>query len=391
MRKGKYFGIILAFVLVVSLVVSLVAGACAPAAVPGEEAAEEIAELEDELATEKAKVGDLEDEVADLEKEIAELRKPAEVYKMRMQHSWGAAENHFFEQYCDVVRELTGGRIDITAFSDGEIVTWDELSDAVAAGVLDMGHTHPDYYEGVVPEGFLESAPYLWRTLDEEMAVIFRYGIGDIYAEALEEVFDYHVLGFQADDCGALMFTREINSLADMEGAVINVLDPTASILAELAGSSATYMGPEEIYTSLALGVLDGVEYGGAKAMGDMGFHEVAKYFLVPRHQIAYFPFYFINMDLWNELPDDLQVILREAVNANGIYMRAFYAEGEIKSLAMMKEAGVTVCTLPEEDVEAIFQGALKWLEEDYAAMSPRCERAANICLEALKDFGRID
>jgi len=313
------------------------------------------------------------------------------VYKLRMQHSWGAAENHFFEQYCDIIREMSGGRIDITAFSDGEIVSWDELSDAVAAGVLDMGHTHPDYYEGVVPEGFLESTPYLWRTLDEEMAVIYEYGIGDIYAEGLEEVFGYHVIEFQPDDYGALMFTREIKSLADMKGAVINVLDPYASILAELAGASATYMGPEEIYTSLALGVLDGVEYGGAKAMGDMGFHEVAKYFVEPHHQISWFPFYFINVDLWNELPADLQAILREGVRANGIYMRAFYAEGEAESLMMMREAGVKVCTLPDEDVEAIFQKALEWLEEDYAAMSPRCEKAANICLEALKTFGRID
>ena len=29
--------------------------------------------------------------------------------------------------------------------------------------------------------------------------------------------------------------------------------------------------------------------------------------------------------------------------------------------------------------------------EEDYAAMSPRCAKAANICFEALKTFGRID
>jgi len=376
-------GVCLALMLVVPLIAS-----CAGSAPP--EGAE--AEQEAKLAAEKAKVASLEDEVADLEDEIAGLRAPAEVYEMRLQHSWGAAENHFFEQYRDVVRELTGGRIDITVFSDGELVSWDELSDAVASGTIDMGHTHPDYYEGVVPEGFLESAPYLWRTLDEEIAVIYEYGIADIYREGLEEVFGYHVIGFEPDDWGALMFTKEIKSLSDMEGCVIQILDPTATILHDLAGASATYLGPEEIYTALATGVLDGVEYGGAKAMSEMGFHEVAKYFVEPHHQIAYFPFYFINMDLWNELPDDLQAILREAVNANGIYMRAFYAEGEAKALAMMqKEAGVTVCTLPDEDVEAIFQEALKWLENDYAAMSPRCERAANICLEALRDFGRID
>jgi TRAP-type C4-dicarboxylate transport system substrate-binding protein len=316
---------------------------------------------------------------------------PAKVYELRMQHSWGAAENHFFQQYADIVEEMTDGRIKIAVFSDGEIVTWDELSDAVASGVLDMGHTHPDYYEGVVPEGFLESAPYLWRTLDEEMAVIYEYGVGDIYTEALEETFGYHVIGFQPDDFGALMFTKEINSLADMEGCVINVLDPTASILAELAGASATYMGPEEIYTALATGVLDAVEYGGAKAMSEMGFHDVAKYFVEPHHQIAYFPFYFINADLWDELPADLQAILEQAVYANAVYMRAFYAEGEQKALAMMKGTGVKVCTLPDEDVEAIFQKALEWLENDYASISPRCARAADACLEALRDFGRID
>jgi len=317
---------------------------------------------------------------------------PAKVYELRMQHSWGAAENHFFEQYADIVEEMSGGRIKIAVFSDGEIVTWDELSDAVAAGVLDIGHTHPDYYEGVVPEGFLEAAPYLWRTLDEEIAVIYKYGVGDIYAEALEETFGYHVLGFQADDVGALMFTRPISSLADMEGAVINVLDPYASILADLAGASATYMGPEEIYTALATGVLDGVEYGGAKAMSDMGFHEVAKYFVEPHHQISWFPFYFINQDLYDELPADLQAILKQAVFANSIYMRAFYAAEEVKALAMMQEtAGVTVCTLPDEDVEAIFQATVKWLQEDYASINPRCQRAADACMEALRDFGRID
>jgi len=71
--------------------------------------------------------------------------------------------------------------------------------------------------------------------------------------------------------------------------------------------------------------------------------------------------------------------------------MRAFYAEGEQKALAMMQDTGVTVCTLPDEDVEAIFQEAVKWLEEDYASISPRCARAADACLEALRDFGRID
>ena len=312
-------------------------------------------------------------------------------YEIKLQHSWGAAENQFFEQYATIVREMTGGQIDITVYADGQIVPGDELSDAVATRIVDMGHAHPDYYGDIIPEGMLESAPYLWKNLDEEMAVIFEYGIGEIYKEAIEERFGYHVIGFQPDDCGALVFTKEINSLTDMKGNVIQVLEPTASILAKLAGSSSIYLSPDDIYSALATGVLDGAEYGGAKAMLDMGLHNVAKYLVLPRHQVAYFPFYFINLELWNELSPDLQAVLTEAVKANGLYMRSFYAEEEANAIKIMRNAGVKICYLPDEDVEAIFQETIRWLKEDYASISPRCKRAANICLEALEDFGSIE
>ena len=96
-----------------------------------------------------------------------------------------------------------------------------------------------------------------------------------------------------------------------------------------------------------------------------MGLHNIAKYFVLPHHQIAYFPFYFMNLELWNELSPDLQAILREAVRANGVYMRSFYAEGEANAIEMMRDSGVEICYLPDGDVEIIYQEALKWLKED--------------------------
>lgn len=313
-------------------------------------------------------------------------------YKWRMQHSWGAAENHFFEQFAGIVKEMSGGRIEISVFADGELVSWDKLCDAVAAGTLEMGHTHPDYYQGKVPVGELESAPYLWRNVDEEMAVIYRYGLGDVYRDAFEKRYGYKVLGFQADDTGALMFTQEVKKLEDMKGLTINILNPYASILRELGGATSTYMGPEELYTALSRKVIQGVEYGGAKAMHDMSFHEVAKYFLLPRHQVAYFPFYFINKKTWDNLPSDLQAILVNAVKANTVYMRAFYGQKEQQALHdMVTSQGVKISYLPDEDVKAVYEKTLQWLKNDFASKGPYCKKAADICLEALKDFGRLD
>jgi len=181
--------------------------------------------------------------------------------KWRLQHSWGAAENHFFEHYAKIVNEMSAGKIQISVFADGELVNVEKLCDAVAAGTLEMGHTHPDYQMGTVPVGELESAPYLFGNLKEEMAAIYRYGLGDIYKEAFEKRYKIKVLGFQADDCGALMFTKEVNSLKDMKGMNINILDPYATFLHDLTGASSVYMGPEELYTSLSRNVIQGVEW----------------------------------------------------------------------------------------------------------------------------------
>lgn len=312
--------------------------------------------------------------------------------KWRMQHSWGAAENHFFEHYAKIVKEMSGGEIDIKVFADGELVNVEKLCDAVAAGTLQMGHTHPDYQMGSVPVGELESAPYLFGNLKEEMAAIYRYGLGDIYKEAFEKRYKIKVLGFQADDCGALMFTKVVNSIKDMKGLNINILDPYATFLHDLAGASSVYMGPEELYTALSRNVIQGVEYGGAKAMYDMSLHEVTKSFLLPRHQVAFFPFYFINKRAWDKLPANQQAILVNAVQANTVYMASFYAEKEQEALRLMQEKhGITVTHLPDADVKIITNKSVDWIKNDFAKKGPFCKKAADAVLKAMKDFGRIE
>lgn len=312
--------------------------------------------------------------------------------KWRLQHSWGAAENHFFEHYAKIVNEMSNGEIEIKVFADGELVNVEKLCDAVAAGTLEMGHTHPDYQMGSVPVGELEGAPYLFGNLKEEMAAIYRYGLGDIYKEAFEKRYRIKVLGFQADDCGALMFTKDVKNLNDMKGLNINVLDPYATFLNELTGASSVYMGPEELYTALSRNVIQGVEYGGAKAMFDMSLHEVTKSFLLPRHQVAYFPFYFINKRAWEKLPANQQSILVNAVQANTVYMASFYAEKEQEALKTMADKhGIKVNHLPEEDVKAITKKSVEWIKNDFAKKGPFCKRAADAVLKAMKDFGRTE
>ena len=47
---------------------------------------------------------------------ISEKTSVSETYKIRLQHSWGAAENHFFEQYAAIVTDYFGRTHNTTIF-----------------------------------------------------------------------------------------------------------------------------------------------------------------------------------------------------------------------------------------------------------------------------------
>ena len=126
--------------------------------------------------------------------------------------------------------------------------------------------------------------------------------------------------------------------------------------------------------------------------MYDMSLHEVTKSFLLPRHQVAFFPFYFINKRAWDKLPANHQAILVNAVQANTVYMASFYAEKEQEALSLMQEKhGIKVTHLPEEDVKIITQKSVEWIKNDFAKKGPFCKRAADAVLKAMKDFGRAE
>jgi len=283
---------------------------------------------------------------------------------------------------------MSGGRIDIDVFSSCEMVPDEEILDALAMGTLDMAQSHPDYHGGTVPVGQVEYLPYLWRNLDEKMAVMYEWGLGDVIREAFNEVYGVQILDFSMCDPGTLIFTKDVETIADLKGRRVSVNEPFASILAEQAGITATYLPPEEIYTALALGTIDGVEYGSAVAMVDMGFHEVAKFYMQPSFQVSWFSLYAISDETYNTMPPDLIEILRQGVRAHAVHMRSWYNAQLAEAEEVMREAGVKTVHLSDEDLDTICRGTIKELEK-LKGESPYCEEAYNIIMEALKKFGR--
>lgn len=286
-----------------------------------------------------------------------------EVYHWRLQHSFSAAEGHFFDNFSEIVESMSGGRIDISVFSDGELVPLNDLPEATAMGTLDMCFFHPVQQEGAIPACAVEGYPFLWNTADEFLAIHYQMGLEEAYRELFKNTWGIHLIGVLPDDTGTFLWTEDFSCLADLKGRTSNALAVIAEIL-QGYGVSSTAVDPSDLYTSLATGLLDGVAFGGAKCMYDMGFCEVAKYLMTPYYKLVWSPAYSINMNTWESLPADLQSILTHATRSNGIYMRSFYADQEKRAIAVAtEEFGLKVVTLPDSDVKALVTETRKHLD----------------------------
>jgi TRAP-type C4-dicarboxylate transport system substrate-binding protein len=288
-----------------------------------------------------------------------------------------------------MIDAMSGGRLQLEVYSSNELVPDMDAADAIATGVIDMALIHWDQYSGTVPSGAVEQIPFLWKNTDEKLPAYFVWGVADAIRKEAESVYDgLKIVGWTIADPGAIIFKDEFETLADLKGRIINVDDPMASILRDNFGLSITFFPPEEIYTALALGTLDGTEYGSEVAMTAMGLEEVAKYLMLPHYQQFWAGGYSVNQDKFEALPDDLQAILEEGLWAMGVHMRTTYDDMIITEREKMLKAGVTFVTLPDADIAALSRGGLDAMD-DIAAQSEYAAEAVQIIRESLAKFGR--
>ena len=70
---------------------------------------------------------------------------------LKMQAAWPSGANIFFEMagdYCNMVKEMSGGSLQIDLQPVGAVVKTSEIGQAVSSGVVDMGHWVTPYWYG---------------------------------------------------------------------------------------------------------------------------------------------------------------------------------------------------------------------------------------------------
>lgn len=321
-----------------------------------------------------------------------------EVFSWKMQHWWGAGEHYLFEMFGERLEEMSGGRIVIDQlYWDGGLVPWDGTHNALKAGTLDIIFDWGEPWADNMPlAGNMEQiAGCLAQDIDQIWTLFGGYsgegfGLTELFRQDYLEKVGLYYIAPHFSDRSALFLKDPIEKWNDLKGRRLFAGRVVGKIL-EPTGMVPVAIPPEELYTSLASGIIDGVEWGGTACGWDMGWHEVAKYAMLTYVKPVVPGSYVVTVDTWESLPDDLKNILEAAVIMNSNDIRTSYNYREAEKLAIMEQDfGVTAIYLSEEEQEYYREMVMETLDEYMTADEPS-RIAGEKMYEWLRHFKLID
>ncbi len=258
----------------------------------------------------------------------------------------GRAPEHFAKE----VAVMSGGRLKIKVYGAGELVPALGVFSAVSEGAAQMGHGAAYYWKGKIPAAqFFTAVPFGLNA--QEMNGWLHHGGGLELWQALYEPLN--LIPLAGGSTGVQMagwFNKSIHSVEDLKGLKMRIPGIGGEVLSRAGGTAVTIPGGE-LYTALQTGVIDATEWVGPYNDLAFGFHRVAEYYYYPGwHEPGSMMEFIINKKAFEQLPKDLQEIVRVAARAANQDMLDEYTARNNRALKeLVEEHGVKVRRLPDE------------------------------------------
>lgn len=253
----------------------------------------------------------------------------------------------------DQITIMSQGRLEVTVYPAGELVSGLGVLDAVAGKVAQMGHTASFFWTGKMPAAAFFTAVPFGLTPLEHIAWIEHGGGQDLWDQLYEP---FRVKPLMAGNSGMQMggwLKKEVNSLDDMKGLRFRIPGLGGAMMQKL-GVVPVLMAPSEILPALQSGAIDGTEFLGPWSDRAAGFYKAASNYYWPGfHEPNGTSEALINLKSWNNLPDDLKQIVENACRAANMLGLSETEWRNAEALQALKGDGVTTRRWPDDIVRA--------------------------------------
>lgn len=253
------------------------------------------------------------------------------------------------------VEEMSRGRLKIHVYGANELVPAFEGLEAVSQGVAQMCHSASYYWAGKAPASqFFAAVPFGMNAQQMNAWILGGGGL-----KLWEELYmPFNLVPMPVGNTGFQMggwFNKEINTVGDLKGLKMRIPGLGGKVIDKAGGSPVLSPGGE-LYTNLERGVIDATEWVGPYHDYLMGFYKAARYYYYPGwHEPGTVIELFANKNAFEQLPKDLQTIVRTAAARSNVWtLSEFESKNNIYVNKLINEHNVQLRQFPDEVLQTL-------------------------------------
>jgi TRAP-type mannitol/chloroaromatic compound transport system substrate-binding protein len=316
----------------------------------------------------------------------------AQEYSFRFQSSDPTGNPNYIlkQEWAERVGEMSGGRLEITMMPVGSVVEHNETQDAVAAGILDGHITDMSYFTGKdAAFGLVANPVGAWSDPDQMLRFV-EYGGGKELINEILEPYGLHFIGATTPGLEAFVSKVPLEGVDDLDGLKMRAPEGLVQQVFAAAGAAPVNLPGSEVFTSLDKGVIEAADYSVFSTNQAQGLHDVAHHPVYPGFHSMPLVEVSMNLDKWNELPDDLKAILEVSVRDFARDMTSQLALRDNEAVAEARaDPEITVHDWPEEERAKFRQIAVQqW--ENVAARSENAQKVYDTLVAYLEEQGLL-
>lgn len=270
------------------------------------------------------------------------------VKRLKLSINTNESQVDMAEAMAEKIKELSGGKMEIDIYGDGQLGGDREVAETVQYGNIDMCVVSTTPVAAFYPDLNLFDAPFLFND-SEQAQEILDGEIGTQIAEGMEDI-GFKVLGFPENGFRQLSTANtEVHSPADLKGLKIRVMESEVHIATWKAlGANPTPMAFSELFTALQQKTVDGQDNPFVTDR-DNRYYEVQNYIIETNH--VYTPYLLLmSKDSFDKLTEEEQKIVEEVGKYGVEVQREKTAEYDEDAVVDMQDKGVTLITLTDDE-----------------------------------------
>ena len=259
------------------------------------------------------------------------------VYTIQIGHTFSVESTRhkaleIFKQECE---EKSNGRLEVVIQAGGVLGSEADMQESMKMGTLEAFVGGP--FDTITPKLNLILMPFFY----EDQDALMRVANSEIGQVIIEDAKKNNLQILSIGDGGSRQFTNnvhEIRAPKDLKGLKMRIpgIDSIKQCMLAL-GANPVSIPFADVYMALKTGVADGQENPIA-TIGDGKFYEVQKYLTKIDYQ--FHPEVFtMNLDYYNNLPEDLRAIVDEAAQHYGVNQNKFRLDMDKEYIANIEKS----------------------------------------------------